>query len=231
MQMSDLNVEIMNMPTKRNTASFSLKGEYPVTFIFLALIAIACLSCTFVPNFSTMFFSSPTSSRGVSPFNWANPLDYVRILLHPFGMSEQAGASGFLLANLAFILFLCPTLEASFGALITIVMCLSATLVSGITAACFSPIPLTGQDAVVCMLVIASIKLSVVKRKIPFSSVALALLFSAKVGLAINEYGLLPVVSTLAGGICGSLFCFLPQEKPVSTRHKKADNADNTVNT
>ena len=202
---------------------FKLKFVYdaPVTLTF-ALLAFGIFlldTFAFKGTFSGQWLLTPTVAEGFLPFSFSDFPSIVRLFLHVFGYTDPA----VLICNLIFILLLGPAMEERYGSVIIGIMIFVAALFSGVLSACFCKVPACGAEPVVFMLVLLCTMMHLSRSKVSASSLAVIALFIGMLVLRKNPNGVIGVVITAAGGLCGSLFAFLTS--PKARKAKKSEAA------
>ncbi|MBO4404034.1 MAG: rhomboid family intramembrane serine protease [Treponema sp.] len=220
--------------------------DSPVTLAFTFLCALVFLLDTFVfkDKIILSYFTCRASSTGagVPAFDFASPLDYARLILHVFG---SASWLPFFL-NTGLILVFGPVLEERYGSVILTVMMTTSCVVSGVLTACMGPCAVTGQEALVYMMIFLSLITAFTKKIFPLSSIFIFLLFTGYEFFVHFEssheiINAVPVCIDLIAGVVGSLFGYLvspkkraaknsqPKEKEPAWTPRKSYSSDETV--
>ena len=189
--------------------------DAPVTLALAAASTLVFLLDTlFALGLSEHVFSC---HGGLSspPFNFALPLDYVRLVLHPLGFRTP---TSFLTCLIA-VLLLAPIVENRWGSAVFALMLLASTLVGGAFTAAFSPASLQGLSGVVFMTLIL---VATDKKTLPASHIAAFVAFACfefftpRASQAVGFWqGRIPFFIELASGVAASLYGFFcsPQKK------------------
>lgn len=199
------------MKKDRIPFNFNLRVTYnaPVTLtfslicVFIFLLDTLLLQKQLIPA----LFMAPGRPGSVSAFNIKNPLDYIRLLLHPLGHSDW----NHLLGNLAFILLLGPMLEDRYGSPMLVLMMSVTSLVTGVLNACFISSPMYGCSDIVFMMILLTSYTSFSRNEIPLSFIFVFLLYIGReiaAAKGVSADGI-ATFAHIAGGLCGSLFAFL----------------------
>ncbi|WP_307770670.1 rhomboid family intramembrane serine protease [uncultured Treponema sp.] len=218
--------------------TFRLRYDSPVTLTF-ALVSAAAFSVDFfflngslVKNILTC---PGTKALGdIAAFNFSNPADYAKTILHVFG----TGGWENLLTTLTFVLLLGPTLEERYGSPMLALMMGITAFVTGVLTACAVPVPSAGAGSIVFMMILLESLLALAKKDIPLSWLMIFLLYisyrmytAAKIVAPVSK-GFMPFLTAnvptfvdLAGGVCGSLFAFLvaPKKRNAPRKAEKTE--------
>ncbi|MDE5899496.1 MAG: rhomboid family intramembrane serine protease [Treponemataceae bacterium] len=191
----------------------------PATLTFALLSALVLLLNTaFGRNLIPALFTAPGGPRCPVAFNFREPLDYARLLLHVFGHADW----NHLVSNLAFILLLGPVIEERYGSPIVVLMMTVTSLVTGVLNACFSPTQLVGSSDIAFMMILLASFTSITKNEIPLSFLLILALYVGRelVGRPISQN--IATFAHIAGGLCGSLFAFLATPRRRAAEKKAA---------
>lgn len=227
--------------------NFRISYNAPVTLTFSILCVLVLVISYFTGRYSNeneiattsnlilSFFSTPSHSD----FDFHNPLAYFRLILHIFGHANV----NHLVSNLAFILLLGPVIEERYGSVVTALMILITSLVTGVLNACFSKVALVGSSDVVFMMILLTSFTNISKSEIPLSFILILILYIGRKLLGHSSSENIATFAHIAGGLCGSLFAFLavpksrknptlkktpPQNYP-QKKSKQYDDNDNTT--
>ena len=191
-------------------------NDAPVTFSFAVIAILLAVLDTFVfkhkLNNSVLF--TPTTAQGTFPFAVSDFYSYLRLFLHIFGFNSEYT----LVLNLTFVLLLGQEMEKKYGSVIIALMMGVASIVTGVLCAVTCKLPCRGASAIVFMLLVLNGLAFVSKNTISLASIGVFALFIAKEIIQKPENGILAVVISLAGGVCGSLFAFLASPTARKTR-------------
>ena len=201
--------------------------DSPLVIIFSVVCTALFLLDSFVlkGKITVPFLVCPASVQegSTAAFNFSAPLDYVKILIHIFGVKNTAS----FFACLLLFISLGTVLEERYGTLMLSVMLLTSALVSGVLTACLGKTPLCGQEAVVMMMIFLNLITAFTKKVFPFSAVLMLLLFTGfdfymQGGSALKVPGILCVCIDLIAGLCGSFFGYLvsPRKSSAKTKSK-----------
>ena len=203
-----------------------LKFEYdsPVmlTFAFLTLIIFILDTFAFKGKLKDAWLFTPTAAGGAFPFAFSDFRSILRLFIHVFGYGE----SSVLICNLIFILLLGPAMEERYGSVIIGIMIFVSALFSGVLNACFCQNAVCGAEPVVFMLILLWTMMQLSRSKVSASAVAVIALFVAMLVFRKNPNGVVGVVITAAGGLCGSLFAFLTSPKARKAKKNEAALAE-----
>lgn len=189
--------------------------DAPVTLVLAAASTVVFLLDTvFALTLSENIFSCHGGLSSPA-FNFALPLDYVRLILHPLGFRTH---TSFLLC-LIVVLLLAPQVENRWGSAVFALMLLASDLVGGTFTAAFSPAALSGLSGVVFMTLILA---ATDKKTLPASHIAAFVAFACfefftpRSSQAVGFWqGRIPFFIELASGVAASLYGFFcsPQKR------------------
>ena len=203
-----------------------LKFEYdsPVmlSFAFLTLIILLLDTFAFKGKLKNFWLLTPTTAAGAFPFAFSDFPSILRLFIHIFGYSDIS----LLVCNLIFILLLGPQMEERYGSVIIGIMIFVAALFSGVLNACFCQNAVCGAEPVVFMLILLWTMMQLSRSKISASAIAVIALFVAMLIFRKNPNGVVGLVVTVAGGLCGSLFAFLTSPKARKAKKNEAALAE-----
>lgn len=189
--------------------------DAPAALIFSIIsLIIFLLSREFFPSLIS-FFSAPSAQGTEHAFNWTNPLQYIRFLVHVFGNNSWSVYA----SDLAFILLLGPQLEQRFGSAVIVLMAAVTALVSGLLNAAFSSSLLMGGTGIAFMMILLAAFTSIDKSSIPLSFLCAAVLFLFRELYYSVDTASLSNFAHLAGGLAGSALGFTAKI-PQTTRRK-----------
>lgn len=209
------------MAKKKFSLSVSYDAPVTLTFSLISLLVFIIFQVILKSKNGIITIGAPTMSGGESPFVFANPLCYFRMIIHVFSAETFA----VLISNLMILLLLGPVLEEYYGSVIVGIMMIVSALLSGVLNACFCKHSATGSESIVFMLILLNGFISVNKKKIPLASVFVLILFI--VGQCKNGVsdGLIIMITNIAGGLCGSLLAFMASPKVRATK-KNSKSSD-----
>ena len=221
----------------KKSGALKLRLDAPVSLVFslACIIVFACDFFIFKGKIIPLLFTSAGNAKANLPFNFSNPLDYIKIFTHVFGESSPSS----LLINLSFILLLGPVLEERYGSPLVALEIAVVALVSGVLNACCVPLSLNGSSSVVFSMLLLACVASLNKKELPVSFVLVFVLYLVYVmyaavknnpSLSANAFAAffkanLQTFTNLAASVCGMLFGFLvaPKKPRVNKRdiHKE----------
>ncbi len=180
-----------------------IRYNAPVTLTFalistLILAADALLHTDIIPSLFTM----PPRSQ----FSFTSFADWIRLFTHIAGHGDWSH----LLGNFAFILLLGPILEEKYGSIPVLVMLLITALITGLLNGFFSDSALLGASGAVFMMILLASFTNIRGGEIPLTFILVVALYLVKeIMSAFNTGDQIAQFAHIAGGICGSLFCFI----------------------
>ena len=166
-------------------------------------------------------------------FSASNPLSYIRIILHVFGVQSWSA----LLINSTFFLLLGKSLEEEYGSFILGLMIFLSSLLSGVILI-FCPVNSSGAYPIIFLMIFLSAVKMISKKNIQISWILIFILYTAySMACAFENNSSLiegnnfikffqsniPTFIAIASGIAASLFGFLSVPKE-SRSSKKADS-------
>lgn len=207
------------MAKKKFKLGFKVAYDAPVTLTFAILSILLFVINTFLMKgkLTALILAAPTMQGGELPFVVSNPLSYLRMFLYVFGAAD----SSMLITNLIFILLLGPAMEERYGSIVIGIMIAVSAIFAGVLNACFCQKMLQGAISVVFMIIFLNAFLSLSKKKLPLSFIAVFILFILREILEKNPNGIIGIIAGLAGGLCGSLFAFLTSPKAKNAKKKE----------
>ena len=225
------------MPKK---SALHFRYDSPVTLSFVLLgAAIFALDFFVLKGFLTknIFSCRVSSSNQLPEFDYKNFLDYIRLFTYVLGNSNLK----ILLANSTFLLLLGPSLEERYGSAVLLLMILTSALVSGVLNACLLPSPDYGAKSIVFMMICLAAITAFANKDIPLSWILVFILYFA---LSLSSSyktdskdkfnflsSSLNTLTSLAGGITGSLFGFLvsPKKRTAASKTKNSKFSEKTL--
>jgi membrane associated rhomboid family serine protease len=175
-----------------------------LTFALIALVILAADQLTRGGLVSLLFTAPPRGG-----FRLANPLTYVRILLHPLGHANWTHY----MSNFAFILLLGPGLEEKYGSGSVLFMIFVTALVTGVLNVLFLPTGLMGASGIVFMMILLTSFANIRAGELPVSFIMVVLIFLAKEIVNAFRENTISEFAHIVGGILGSLFGFIRPPK------------------
>nr|WP_318659587.1 rhomboid family intramembrane serine protease [uncultured Treponema sp.] len=206
------------------SSKFKIRISYnsPVilTFCIICVLVFVLDKYVFVKlNLINSFFMVPGSAKCPVPFNFKSVLDYVKLFTHVLGHVSW----GHVMGNLSFILLLGPLLEERYGSPMLALMMTVTALVTGVLNACIIPSPLLGSSGIAFMLIILASFTAISKNEIPLSFIFVFILFFCSELFIKKESAGVSVLAHIAGGLCGSMFCFLVAPSKTRARSPKKE--------
>lgn len=159
-----------------------------------------------------------------APFDYHNPLNFLRLLTHVFGHADW----NHLLGNLAFILLLGPLMEERYGSPMLALMMTATALVTGVINACLIPAGLLGASGIVFMLIVLASLSTIEKGEIPISFIFIIAIYLGRELTGGAKAANVATVAHIVGGLCGSLFGFMIAPKKRAA--KKSDSEKPAAN-
>ena len=201
----------------------------PVIFLVISIITISVFIINkFFPNLNlSPLFKSVTSSSGPEPFNFKEPILFLRFFLYIFGTDSL---SSWIMLTLLYLLL--PEAENNYGTLLTLLMMILSTVFSGVLFACFGTVPFSGCTPIVFLLMSLRIISELKKKLIPLGDITGLIFFM--ISFVFDKNNIKEVIISmficLAGGLAGSLVSFITVKKS-SEKKKKThyNNNDETI--
>lgn len=137
-------------------------------------------------------------------FDFANPLDYFRLVSHALGHRDWAH----LTANFSVILLVGPILEEKYGSAKLVRMMLITALVTGVLNAALFSTGLLGASGIAFMLILLASFVNHKGGELPLTFVLVLILFLSKEIVQAFSQDDISQFAHIMGGICGSLFGF-----------------------
>ncbi|MFI3257911.1 MAG: rhomboid family intramembrane serine protease [Spirochaetales bacterium] len=207
-----------------NKVFFSPIYTAPVISLFSILsLLVFLIDKTIVPELISSIFSAAGNQNGEMPFNWQNPLDYLKFFIHIFAHSNWTT----LAYNLTVILLLGPAIEQRYGSLLLILMFVIIAFVSAVLNAVFFDTTLLGSDGISFLIIILTV---FGKPEVPDRSIISVFILVLYVGLQINysvQTNSFENISATFGGLCATLLAFfgLAGKKKRSVQKRKKPQA------
>jgi membrane associated rhomboid family serine protease len=214
----------------------------PVTlFIFVATLVILILDeCVFKGKATQNIFSCP-AAKGESIFRFTVPINYFRLILHPFG---QNGLPIFF-ADCALLLSLGRQSEELYGKPVLIIMAIFSSLVAGVLNACLGNCLMLGLSPLIFTLILLSLGGFKANGTVYLPNLILLILYltfqiylslKSPASYAEQDAGkikdffnhCIPALISFAGGVAGSLFAFLSTKGKSSRKGRIRNNGDTT---
>ena len=198
-----------------------LSYNAPVTLTFAIFCALILLMDSLLgKHLIPAVFTAPGS-----PFDYHEPLNFVRLFTHVFGHADW----NHLLGNFAFILLLGPLMEERYGSPMLALMMTITALVTGVINACLIPAGLLGASGIVFMLIVLASLSTIEKGEIPVSFIFVLAIYLGRELLGGAKAANVATVAHIAGGLCGSLFGFLIAPKKRAVKKAVFDKMDKTI--
>jgi membrane associated rhomboid family serine protease len=187
-----------------------IRYNAPVTLTFAFLSSVILLvDSVFGGRLTQLFFSVP----GAGAFDWANPLNYIRLVGHVAGHANWTH----LMSNFAIILLLGPILEEKYRSGGLLGMVLVTALVTGLLNALLLPQGLLGASGIVFMMILLSSFSNIRSGEIPLTFILIVVLYLTREIVQSFQENTISEFAHIAGGICGSLFGFLQPRQELET--------------
>lgn len=158
-------------------------------------------------------------------FNFANPLDYLRLISYTMGHANQGHIAG----NMSIFLLIAPIMEEKYGSRNILIMMVTTALVTALFQILLFNTALLGASGLVFMFIVLVSFADVRKGTIPMTFILVVLFFLGKEVIhsmqdnQVSEYG------HIMGGIMGAIFGYLfndKKEDPKPIQKPKAGNED-----
>ncbi len=177
-----------------------IRYNSPVILTFALAAAIVLLvdqiaGGRFIP---TLFIINPS-------FSAANPVDWLRLVLHVVGHRDWAH----LISNFSFILLIGPVLEEKYGSLPIALMMLVTALATGLLNILLVKTGLYGASGIVFMLILLSSFTNIRKGEMPITFLLIVVLYVVREFVNALNPDTISQLAHIGGGICGGLFGFL----------------------
>ncbi len=192
-----------------------LSYNAPVTLTFSLFCALILLMDSLLQrHLIPALFIAPGA-----PFNYHDPLNFLRLLTHVFGHADW----NHFLGNFAFVLLLGPLMEERYGSPMLALMMTITALVTGVINACLIPTQLLGASGIVFMLIVLASLSTIEKGEIPISFLFIIAIYIGRELLTGAKSANVATFAHIAGGLCGSLFGFLIAPKKRSPKKPSAE--------
>lgn len=199
--------------------------DAPVTIGFVLIcFFIFVIDSFFAKGFlSANVFNSPTNAKGAFPFIVSEPLMYAKLILYVFSTNSIQ----LLVLNMLLIVLLGPEMEQKYGSVIIGIMILISALFSGVLNVCFCSQPIQGCLSVIFMLAFLNVFYAIVQNKLTVSSIIVFVLVFVYEFFQKSDNGVIGILISICGGLCGSLIAFLSSPK---VRAAKKSNGGGLLN-
>lgn len=196
--------------------------ESPVLCLVVILAFIVLMLDKYVPSLKLMSFFQVSAK----PFDFKNPLCYLRTVSHVLGSSSPVvflfGALGLLIQG--------PEAEKNYGTVLSSVMIVVSAVFTGVLATCFCKNPVSGLEPVLFLFVFLNLVSYIKKNNLPFVQILVLLILIIWDIFSAEKIDVINLLADIMGGLCGSLISFLAVPKSRSTSHKKiSPSEDETV--
>ncbi|BDS14336.1 rhomboid family intramembrane serine protease [Aureispira anguillae] len=194
----------------------ALKIRYnsPVVLTF-SLVCIAVY-------FADLVFSVGASPESVGPitsnffmlpgnFDWANPMNYVRLLSYTMGHANQAHIMG----NMSIFLLIAPIMEEKYGSRRILLMMVLTALITGVLQIMLFSSGLLGASGIVFMFIVLVSFADVRKGTIPLTFILVVLFFIGQEVVHSLQDNQVSEYAHIMGGIMGGIFgMFFKENQP-----------------
>lgn len=175
---------------------------------FVDLIASVGTGPNEVGRITSAFFMLPGN------FNWANPLDYLRMLTYTMGHANEAHIMG----NMSIFLLIAPIMEEKYGSgKILLMMVLTALVTASLQILLFSS-GLLGASGIVFMFIVLVSFADARKGSIPLTFILVVLFFIGQEVIHSMQDNQVSEYAHIMGGVMGAIFGWVfnkNQEDPV----------------
>lgn len=193
-----------------------VKYNAPLTLTFSLICLLILVLDQILPlPLAEAYFSVP----GRGSFDFLNPLQYPRLVLHILGHggADAKAAWIHLLGNMAFVLLLGPILEEKHGWGRLFIMMMVTALITGVLNVILFKNGLLGASGIVFMMILLVSFTNFNEGEVPLTFILILVLYLSKEIISIFEANHISEFAHIVGGLCGSLFGFL------SLRRKKTE--------
>ena len=149
-----------------------------------------------VGRITSAFFMLPGN------FDWANPLNYVRLLTYTMGHANQAHIMG----NMSIFLLIAPIMEEKYGSRKILLMMILTALVTGFLQILLFSTGLLGASGIVFMFIVLVSFADVRKGSIPLTFILVALFFIGQEVIHSMQENMVSEYAHIMGGIMGGIF-------------------------
>lgn len=203
--------------------SINFDYDAPVTNTFVLSAIIIFVVSIFVKkiDIESTWFICPTCKTGELPFVLSRIFDYFKLFLYVLGGTDKL----ILFTNLLLLMLLSPQMEDLYGSVTIGVMYFISAVFTGVLNVCFCKNVISGADSIIFMLIVLDVMACFKKRTISCSALVVVAVFICVQVFKKNPNGMIGIIVTVAGGLCGSLFAFLALPK---ARAKKSAAASAT---
>lgn len=200
----------------RKLFGISFNAPLALSFSFICVIVFV-IDKIVMQGLILSVFSAPANQASAMPFDWTQPIEYVRLFIHVLGHSDWTH----LATSLVFILFFGPLLEERYGTPILLLMFVVAAFVTGILNAVFLDTSLLGASGIAFMMILLACFGAIDLKGIPLTFLFILALY---VGIEIFDSvasGSIANFAHVAGGLCGSILGFIGLSKKRKKRPRR----------
>ncbi len=170
----------------------------PVVLTFALTASIILLLNYFTANAIMGLFTCPAS------INFANPLDYIRLVTHVLGHASLQHLVG----NMTYILLLGPILEEKYGSKNILIMIITTAFITGLLNVLFLPTGLLGASGIVFMFIIL-VSFTNPQDGLPLTFILIIILFLGQEILNAFKTDNISQFAHITGGLVGSFYGFI----------------------
>ncbi len=189
---------------------FSYNSPFVLSYAVISTVILALSQATSPAFYQgyTVGVSGLMRFFAINPYmDWANPVDYFRLVSHAMGHANWTHLYG----NFTLILLLGPMLEEKYGTLPLLAMSFATALVTGILNVMLFTTSLLGASGIAFMMIILSSISNLKQGRIPLTFVLVLILYLGKEVLGSFERNTTSEFGHILGGICGGVFGFAMQ--------------------
>ena len=205
--------------------NIKITGTTSIFALYIILVSVLFILDSAIAKINLVgILSCParSASNGIKAFNFKSILCYIKLFSHIIGTRD---AMTFFI-NSPIILLLSKQPEDTAGHIVSAMMIITSSLVSGVLTATLSDTCIIGSSEIVFLLLTVHTILSFRKKHISLNLIILFILYIAffmyvqkpffKTSKTLMDFlqNCLPLFICCASGICGSLFIFFAQSAP-----------------
>jgi rhomboid protease GluP len=181
----------------------NVRYNAPVVLTFSLLATGVLIGYAIAGNRFLAYFVAP------GRFNFASPIEYVRLFTHVLGHESWRH----LMSNLLVVLLIGPLLEEKYGSgKLLMMMCVTA-FVTGVLNVVLFNTGLLGASGIAFMLIVLSSMVNLRKGELPMTFVLVAGLFiGGEIAAAVTDRDNISQFAHIVGGLCGAAFGFRTRE-------------------
>lgn len=185
----------------------ALKIRYnsPVVLTFsLICIAVYAADLIFSVGSSPQELGPITANFFMLPgnFDWANPMNYVRLLSYTMGHANQAHIMG----NMSIFLLIAPIMEEKYGSRKILLMMVLTALITGILQIMLFSSSLLGASGIVFMFIVLVSFADARKGTIPLTFILVVLFFLGQEVIHSLQVNQVSEYAHIMGGVMGGIF-------------------------